>query len=184
MKNMSTSDWFVLGAAVVVILSLLYNVQSPRWSPVQTDAIPSSIRDVVGSEDVGSLSSNVNVFLLLSPTCEYCFDSLPFYKELTHLTKREEVNYYAVLSTDTQRHRQGLILQTAGVEVDDLFVYDMQQYGILGVPGIIVTDRDLTVETYWHGYLSVSHQQQFIKELKGIIDSSIQSANDMRKIDL
>ena len=167
-KRTETILTVVLVAAIVVLGAVLVrNVwltpappsMGPTVEPGETLALPESLHT----------PGRPTLLVALSPDCEYCDRSFPFYREL--LERRDEAGadtrvVAAVGQGDLVQAEQQR-LQAAGIHMDAIGAIDYTAAKIPGTPVIVALDGDGVVEDVWVGLLDARRRRQVVRVVDG-----------------
>jgi hypothetical protein len=100
-----------------------------------------------------------SLVLVISTTCHFCKDSLPFYKQLTEKS-RGRLNVVAVLPQPKAEAQK--FLQDAGVEADQIASANPDAVGARGTPTVLLVDGSGKVTQAWVGRLDEKGQQSLL----------------------
>jgi len=100
-----------------------------------------------------------SLVLVVSTTCHFCKDSLPFYKQLTERL-RGRLNVVAVLPQAEPEAKK--FLQDAGVETDQIASASPDAVGARGTPTVLLVDGSGKVTRVWVGRLDEKGQQSLL----------------------
>jgi len=91
--------------------------------------------------------------LVLSTSCKYCTESLPFYRRLTEQNAAErKLNIVAAFSQEPPEASKYLIKNE--ISVDQVVKAEAAEIRVRGTPTLILTDRNGIVLDLWAGKLS------------------------------
>ncbi len=97
--------------------------------------------------------SEKNLVLVLSTSCKYCTESLPFYRRLTEQNAAErKLNIVAAFSQEPPEASKYLIKNE--ISVDQVVKAEAAEIRVRGTPTLILTDRNGIVLDLWAGKLS------------------------------
>ena len=100
-----------------------------------------------------------SLLLVVSTTCHFCKDSLPFYKQLTEKS-RGRLNIVAVLpqpQSDAQK-----FLSDAGVAANQIVSASLNSQGVRGTPTVLLVDGTGKVKHAWVGRLDEKGQENLL----------------------
>lgn len=103
-----------------------------------------------------------SLLLVVSTTCHFCKDSLPFYKQLTEKS-RGRVNVVAVLPQPQAEAMK--FLQDAGVKPDQIVNAGPDAVGARGTPTVLLIDGNGKVNHAWAGRLDEKGQESLLASL-------------------
>jgi thiol-disulfide isomerase/thioredoxin len=101
-----------------------------------------------------------SLLIVVSTTCHFCKDSLPFYKQLSEKS-RGRLNLVAVLPQPQPEARK--FLQDAGVEADQIVSASPDAVGARGTPTVLLVDGSGKVTRAWVGRLDEKGQQGLLE---------------------
>lgn len=166
-------------ATLLLAFSGVLFVISILWAVGQSDLRDRSgeiDKDLTALIKTGTIPQPVNgewhIIILTSPFCSYCIDNVDLYDAITdRYIGDHNVKLYAVLADSGMYNLQNKVFHTAGVDIDDLIIFDMSKYRVTSVPGIIVTDGRMQVVRYWKGFLNQDLYDSVIAELERVTSS-------------
>lgn len=111
-----------------------------------------------------------NLVLAISPTCTFCEQSMPFYKELVELRNSEKLNVgiLSINSSEKAKQEEKKLFNANELKVDAMGLLNFKKYNIMGVPSLMVVNSKGNVEAIWRGYLNPEKTQEvkdFIRKL-------------------
>lgn len=112
---------------------------------------------VVKLSGVSFPSDRNTLVLVVSTTCHFCKDSLPFYKQLTNKAQGR-LNVVAVLpqpQPDAQK-----FLRDANIETNQVVSSSLDSIGVHGTPTILLVDGTGKVSHAWVGRLDQKGQEE------------------------
>jgi len=115
--------------------------------------------------DTGWDKSENNFLLILSTTCKYCTESLPFYKKLGNSKSSGEARLIAAFSQD--RDEAAEYLASAQVAVDEIIQTAPDYFNVRGTPTLLLVDRDGIVKAVWEGKLAADEENEVLARLAG-----------------
>jgi hypothetical protein len=101
--------------------------------------------------------SRASVLLVISKTCHFCEESLPFYRALATDTQGK-ADLLAVLPQP--RPEAEAYLKAAGVTATQVASAPPTQLGVTGTPTLVLLDRSGKVQEVWLGFLDGARQAQ------------------------
>ena len=103
----------------------------------------------------------------VSPSCQYCIDSMPFYQTLSVVAATHGSGMVAAVGTSDHIALQEALFAEAGVGVDTIIVLDFQEAGIPGVPLVLELDRSFNVRRKWVGALNALRGAEVLAAASG-----------------
>lgn len=151
---------FLLLAGVVTRSYVLSRHPDPATVPMV------KIGEVVKLPAAPGRNAESTLVLVLSSSCHYCMDSLPFYKQLSAFRKSsaDKLRLLAALPEDENSART--FLENAGIFTDGVLVKAPSDLGARIVPTLLLLDRENKLERYWAGKLSAEAQEEVLAALK------------------
>jgi hypothetical protein len=103
----------------------------------------------------------------VSPTCHFCNDSLPFYKQLVdeRNQKGSAVKFVAAVPTDDAKAPESDKFVNAGVKPDNVVHLDFSAIKVPGTPTLLLVDNTGKVLNVWVGKLDASGEKEVLKTL-------------------
>lgn len=159
----------------VVALFFMYDARRTRIATDAAHSRPMRITrspNLVGTKmtlvGVNWSQSPLNVVIVLSPNCQFCVASLPFYRRLTSQQKASGARpSITAVSADAAEATQDW-LSRENVTVDHLLNARLSEVGVHGTPAVLLVDAEGMVKKVYDGKLSANNEE----ELLGYIGSS------------
>jgi thioredoxin-related protein len=111
--------------------------------------------------------SNTALVMALSPTCHFCNDSMPFYKQL--VDKRNEsksgVKVIAAVPAAEAEAAEQKNLTDHGVQTDAVVHVDFSKIKVPGTPTLFLVDNQGKVLDVWVGKLNASREKEVLAKL-------------------
>jgi hypothetical protein len=129
-------DAILLVCLAVTIVRLVIG-PSTASLPMEVPALTVGSRAPVSS---GLLTERKTVVLHLSHTCQWCVRSLPFYRQIIAVTKRDDIGIVVTTSDPVESVRQWLSAE----QMDDLPIVEVEEpaaVGIVASPTLMIVDR-------------------------------------------
>ena len=106
-------------------------------------------------KDNADMDNGVTLLLALSPTCPFCTQSLPFYRELSNMrdSLSSDTGIVAIVDSSDFLNMQQRLLEREGVGVDSILSVRFDVIGIYGVPEVLHLDSSGVVAARWIGVL-------------------------------
>jgi len=121
--------------------------------------------------DFSRASKTLVVFL--SSSCQYCIDSIPFYRKLTHDRSHAAGQFQLVIVGIESSERMTGLLRTYQLSADQLVSAPRRTLRVGAIPTVILTDRRATIRRIWVGQQPGPRQAAIL----GILRSGNLSAN-------
>jgi thioredoxin-related protein len=103
----------------------------------------------------------------LSPTCHFCNESMPFYKQLIDQRnqKSSPVKVIAVVPSEQQKAEEAQKFAGAGAQPDNLVHMDFSAIKVPGTPTLLHVDNTGKVLDVWVGKLDEDGQEDVLEVL-------------------
>jgi hypothetical protein len=103
----------------------------------------------------------------VAPTCHFCTDSMPFYKQLLdeRNQKGSKTKVIAAVPREDAKAEEQQKMASAGVNPDALVVLDFQNIKVPGTPTILHVDNQGKVLDVWVGKQDSSGEKEILKAL-------------------
>ena len=107
------------------------------------------------------------LFVVVSPTCHFCNDSMPFYKQIMdeRNQKGSAVKVIAAVPADAAKPEEEKHLTSAGVQPDALVTLDFSKIKVPGTPTLLLVDNQGKVLDIWVGKLDEPRQREVLARL-------------------
>ncbi len=154
--NQIANVFVIIGISVFLLIVVQRQLAKPRAlaSAATTAALKGTTLHVPGLEFPRPRAS---VLLVISTTCHFCEESLPFYRKLSDAAQGK-ADLLAVLPQP--QSEAAAYLSTAHVPVAQVASLPPAQLGIAGTPTLLLLDRSGKVQDIWQGLLDDSRQAQ------------------------
>jgi len=103
------------------------------------------------------------LFLAVSPTCHFCNDSLPFYKQL--MDRRNQAGSAVKVIAAVPADAEAKNFSSAGVTPDAVVHVDFSKIKVPGTPTLLLVDDQGKVLDVWVGKLDESREKQVLASL-------------------
>jgi thioredoxin-related protein len=100
--------------------------------------------------------------LAIRKGCHFCDDSLPFYKRLGDLEKRNNLHAHVLAVMPDDRESGAKALQSGDVAVDSVFSQPLDSLKVTGTPTILLLDSHGRVARAWVGQLTPQGEEELI----------------------
>jgi thioredoxin-related protein len=148
-------------AVIVAVVALLVVILRGEFGRRRAPAAPtqSLVGKIVSLPGVQFPKDRSSLLLVVSTSCHFCKDSLPFYKKVTE-ELRGKLNVIAVLPQSQPEAQE--FLRDAGVEADQIVSASVDKVGARGTPTLLLVGKSGAVEHEWLGKLDVKGQQEVL----------------------
>jgi rhodanese-related sulfurtransferase len=124
--------------------------------------------------------SATTVLLVLSPGCDYCEKSIPFYKRLSQALQNQKDKLLVALLPESV-NRADEYIAALGIRVDEVKQAPLNAIGINSTPNLIMVDNEGMVSHIWAGKLQPEHETQVLRQL-GVNENDIIATNDLNPL--
>ncbi len=150
-------------AVILVAVLLGYTLVNRYYSqPAQPPtAAESALKPGIRLQikDVDFSKSERNLILVLSPSCHFCAESMPFYRRLAALNAdNRKLRMIGAFTQDVDRSSK--YLEEHNVALDEVIQADTSETMIRGTPTLILTDKDGVVLDSWYGKLKPDRENE------------------------
>jgi thioredoxin-related protein len=103
----------------------------------------------------------------VSPTCHFCDESMPFYKQIIDQRnqKGSQVKVIAAVPNEEAKAEESQKFATAGANPDGMVHMDFSTIKVSGTPTLLLVDNDGKVLDVWVGKLPEDRQQEVFEVL-------------------
>lgn len=172
MKNISGKVEILSNVVIIVVAILLGTVLISRYlispPPNGPAAEPSRIQagTVLPLADVDWSKSSKTLVMVLSTSCRFCTDSIPFYQKLSKQKgTRSDIRLLVLLPQTAEE--SGRYLSEHGISVDEVRRAQPSEVYAKGTPTLIVVDREGKVIDSWVGKLPPEKEDEVISSVFG-----------------
>jgi thioredoxin-related protein len=105
--------------------------------------------------------------VVVSPTCHFCDDSMPFYKKLIdeRNQKGSAVKVIAAVPNEQAKAEESQKFATAGANPDGMVHVDFSAIKVPGTPTLLLVDNNGKVLDVWVGKLEADREKEVIEVL-------------------
>ena len=103
----------------------------------------------------------------VSPTCHFCNESMPFYKQLLDQRnqKSSPVKFIAAVPSEKVKEEEAQKFASAGAQPDGMVQIDFASIKVPGTPTLMLVDNNGKVLDVWVGKLDEGGQKEVLKVL-------------------
>lgn len=153
----------IIAAAILIRNNFLQPKQQPGNRPPEAavgDQLD-ALRPVIPA------GSDRAMVVALSPTCHFCNESMPFYKQLIDQRNQagSPVKVIAAVPRDEAKAEEQQKFATAGVQPDAVVTVDFASIKVPGTPTILLVDNQGKVLDVWVGKLDASGEKEVLAKL-------------------
>lgn len=154
--------FITVAVAFIVILTVRWNQEG------QTNRHSESIASMMRvPPKYSQLLSTGDVLIVVSPTCQYCARSMPFYNKLTQILEETSSSKIVFAINDQSPARfwdaQKQILDSHQIQYDSLAMMSFEEIGVSAVPGVLYIGDKGEVTNYWRGQLQEEQEDDLLK---------------------
>jgi hypothetical protein len=125
---------------------------------------------VAGLQEINFASAEHTLMLVVRRDCEYCEESVPFYRSIvSEVTKRSPgIAVQLVVVTSDDRETAMDFLRTNQIAISTVMPISgvkMRALKVPGTPTLILTDRAGVVEQVWIGKLTAAGEREVLRKL-------------------
>jgi hypothetical protein len=153
----------VVGVAAFLVIA----VRGHLFKPDSRSKSPAAVAEALRGKTVQVSGLNFpraksSVLLVISTTCHFCQESLPFYRSLSNEV-RGRADILAILPQSQQE--AATFLKAAQVDITQIATASPSQIGVTGTPTMLLLDPNGKVEDVWLGRLDEAQQAQVLSRL-------------------
>jgi hypothetical protein len=148
--------------AVAVFLTLVIRGEFFRRTSAPAHSPSAMVGTTIHLPGIHFSSQHDSLVLGISTTCHYCYESLPFYKQLADRVQGR-VEVFAILpQAQTEGSRY---LATAGISSIHVVSADLGSIGIYATPTLLLVGSDGKVKSEWQGKQDEAGQHNILAAL-------------------
>jgi len=151
-------------AAFILIRNNFFNKPQPG-GPRPPEAAVGEQYDAL--RQVVPAGSDSALVVAVAPTCHFCTESMPFYKQLLEQRDQKGSNtkVIAAVPREEAKAEEQQKMASAGVNPDALVVLDFQNIKVPGTPTILHVDNQGKILGVWVGKQDSSGEKEILKAL-------------------
>lgn len=112
------------------------------------------------------LSKSQRILIVaLDPNCEYCTESLPFFKNLADKLRDRPNNVRMITVFQSSEESAKRYVQQNQLNVETVFGVDFKTLNLSVIPALILIDNSGTVLDFWIGKPSKDIEEQIINHI-------------------
>ncbi len=148
----------IVGIAVFLVLVVHNRIWRSNAPPASQAAMADALKGkTIRVSGIDFPRSRASVLLVISKTCHFCEESVPFYRTLAAETQGK-ADLLAVLPQP--RPEAEAYLKAAGVAATQVASAPPAELGVTGTPTLVLLDRSGKVQEVWLGFLDGARQAQ------------------------
>ena len=160
----------LLVCALAVFILIPKAIQTYRTLTSDAPAPPATVEKGDRFEELKAVlpaGTNRALVVALSPTCHYCNESMPFYKQILDQRnqKSSPVKFIAAVPTEEAKAEEAQKLASAGATPDGLVKLDFAAVKVPGTPTLILVDNNGEVLDVWVGKLEAEREKEVLAVL-------------------
>jgi thiol-disulfide isomerase/thioredoxin len=170
MKNYLKKIELLANLAIIVVAVLLCVIlvksylssNFPTTNNSATQKVPTLTGSKINLPEINRGNSGDTLLLVLSTTCHFCTESMPFYQQLAR--ERGDVRMVAVLPQPIAAGTE--YLKQHEVSVDEVTQAQLDALNVAGTPTLLLIDKSGVVKNSWFGKLAPDQQSEVLNNLR------------------
>ena len=154
----------ILIVAILASAVLIKNYLLPQPQPDQPPQVAAG--DKLSIEGIDWQANGNTLLVALSPGCDSCSESAPFYRRLA--TELPSLHMTALLTQSVEEGRQ--YLRSLDVNISDVRQGSFRQLKIRGTPTLILVDQQGLVRNVWLGRPYAEKEQEVIETIRAAVN--------------
>lgn len=156
----------IIATSLLLCMVLVKTYFLPPVNAPATGSLPLEEKELRAGETLSLpglewSGKGLTLVLALSPSCEYCTTSAPFYQRLVR--ERRDVRVVAVTPQEVEAGRR--YLERLGVPVNEIRQTPLESIGVQGTPTILLVDGKGSVTKKWIGKLTAEREAEVLNNL-------------------
>jgi thioredoxin-related protein len=157
----------------IIAAAVLIDRNVYKFLPMSTQRQPGAPPEAAKGDtfaalrDVIPAGTQKALVVAVSPTCHFCNDSMPFYKQL--IDKRNESNspvkVIAAVPGDDAKEAEAKHFADAGTQPDAMVHVDFSTIKVPGTPTLLLVDNQGKVLDVWVGKLDPDREREVLAKL-------------------
>lgn len=152
--------------AVAIVRVVPSRVMTPPFRAAQRDVIQHGTK-VPSLEGVDFERAGITVAVMIHSECQFCADSLPFYRRLSALRSEGKIQLIALSHEPLDTFRP--YLSQRDIHVDGVGHLQGSEITTAGTPTLLLIGRDGTVRGSWLGRLARWQEEEVIGQLTSAV---------------
>jgi thioredoxin-related protein len=148
----------IVAVAVFLFIAARNNFFAPKPQP-QANPEKELAGKTISLPGFSFANGHDSLLLVVSTTCHFCQESLPFYKQLSEKV-HGKIDIIAVLPEPENEAKK--FLTDAGVQTDHIVKAVPNSIGISGTPTVLLVDSKGKVKNVWLGRLDEDGQKKLL----------------------
>lgn len=159
------SNIAVVVAAIVVCVVLVRNqLHSSQLRPNPLGS-PSSLEGkTIDLAAITAVPAERNVLLVISQTCHFCEEEMPFYRDIGEAAVQVSARVYAVFPPGQAEPDK--FLSARSVRTDGVVIHAFDKLGVRGTPTLLVVDDRGKIERAWVGALNLAQEKEVLQVVR------------------
>ena len=172
-SKLDTAANIAIIVVCILAVAILINSNVYHFLPSFQQRPPGAPPEAAKGETLAALravvpaGSEKALVVALSPTCHFCNDSMPFYKQL--MDKRNESNspvkVIAAVPQPAAKEAEEKNLAEHGVQPDAVVHVDFAKIKVPGTPTLLLVDNQGKVLDVWVGKLDEAREREVLARL-------------------
>lgn len=167
MNDVSKKLEIVTNLAIICAISVFGYFTAQKYfssgkDSVQPNEVAVGTKILLGETDW--LNNRKTLLLIIRKDCQFCSESVPFYKTLVEKTKEKGIKLVAVLPTS--REESQIYLKENGVNIQEIRqADDVLKQIVKGTPTLILVNERGEVLNFWKGKLPSEKEKEVLNNL-------------------
>ena len=155
----------VIAVGVAVLFFFARNYYADRNAPQSLPQV--KVGDQLPALPQVSWRDNDRTLLLvIRKGCHYCEDSMPFYRHLSQMAERGELNAHLVAVLPDSPSDARDLLENQQISIATVPDFPLKELNVAGTPTVILADNAGRVLDVWSGELAPKNEDSLIESLK------------------
>lgn len=162
------SEWAVVKIANVMTLALLIGSAFVLGYKRERDGVnpwQKGMKLVLTGTGINFAQARRTLIIVHQQTCEYCRESLPFYKEVVDARRKESASLQIVILVPPHELDAERYFTDQGVTPDRIVYGSVGNLPVKVTPTLVLADATGAVEELWPGFLSTALQRDVLAAL-------------------
>ena len=118
---------------------------------------------LAGFSKVVSNPNKMNLVIVLSENCQYCSNSIPFFKKIVNKASSSGIKVVFGVDSNSNPNRVKNMLLDGGVNTSEIVQIDRSEWKIPYVPTILLINQYGKVLHYWKGQLNEKNSENVLE---------------------
>lgn len=151
-------------AVIVAAVAVCFSV-ARQYLPSPSATTSESFRDkTLNMASITLTPATQNVVLVLSQSCRFCEEEMPFYRTLGEIAVRAKTHVYAMFPpTENEPDKY---LERHSVRTDGVVSGRLDGVGVRGTPTLLLVDANGKIERAWVGALNDAQEKGVLQAIQ------------------